>query len=1067
MAAPTVVANKDGTFNVWNQKFSSQQWANKAVAARSQLKKYATTPIVSQWKTKQQYLDESVKAGNVSVDKWWNIISKAWVNIWNTSEFQWSDMAKTFDKTKWKYVEQTTPTPTDWTEWVITPTPEDTTTQTDQTQQQSQTWPQESTSQPWANQQWVVSGNIWWANFWETKQQYLDKKIASWEVRMDQWWNIVNNKSWQVIGNINWVDMTQSAIWQTQPNANAEIQQQQANIQWNKDIDQQKINNIKPDVSLWLSNSPDSPFWNSFWQAWVDAENQLPWFLNERNKVIASWIMLNNSNIKFMSEAKRKDLILKDIIDRQEWWIDPNIEWRYSKTVDNINNLINREIPAYNSDDYFKMIVDGWKIDYNAATWNPELRSARLRFNNLQQYSSMDVNWLTQAIKEWKLNKWWQLWNDLLNKGMWNMLDSAYSSYNMQTQSAVTSYVQWEVSSFSTDKSLESQASTKIDLWTGLDAQISEKIISLMTEDKIPTLASFLAADPDVQDAKKASKATEEEINKLSDEITAFADNIKEKVVEQWWEATDDPFLDAYIQEKTKPFVKRLTQLNGKYRNEIAMLEDASENARTAFEVKEYNKQSEIQWYQFVLWRLDKQKAEETAAKATAQAQSNREKSFWLQQQQFELSKAQTEANIAKIKSETETPTSNWVQTWANNRSSINIDWFDYKVWSTAPWRLWTIWSGKITQLWWDTNTSWLDIDWKIWDELTSPFEWTVSRFWTDKTGNKYVEIQDANWNKLLFNHLSSIWSYQENDLKVWQKISSWQAIWLMGNSGNTKWMNWWDGSHLDLVWFKSDWSRMTIPEIMQFGNNPSWYKWAEDSISIDNVTSYNDKVERREMSADEVNRIWAAKKEVMNNPDSSISDIMARSEWWKAIWDTQSKSLVKFDQAMSQLEAITKQIDWMKTWPIIWSLRNMNPRDTDANVLKAQLQWLVPTIARGIYWEVWVLTDNDVKLYAQTLPTLKWTKAINNWVLAVTLDVLAWWYKNTLTSLAWQWYDVSWLEWTYVNIKRQADQLRELIWMNEVQNTTSSVASPQWVWSLAPTIQQPKINNPYSRMKQ
>jgi hypothetical protein len=40
--------------------------------------------------------------------------------------------------------------------------------------------------------------------------------------------------------------------------------------------------------------------------------------MNERNKTIASSIMLNNQNIKFMSDAKRKDVILRDIIDRQE-----------------------------------------------------------------------------------------------------------------------------------------------------------------------------------------------------------------------------------------------------------------------------------------------------------------------------------------------------------------------------------------------------------------------------------------------------------------------------------------------------------------------------------------------------------------------------------------------------------------------------------------------------------------------------------------------------------------------------------------------------------------------------
>jgi hypothetical protein len=40
--------------------------------------------------------------------------------------------------------------------------------------------------------------------------------------------------------------------------------------------------------------------------------------MNERNKTVASTIMLNNYDMKYMGDAQRKDLILKDIIDRQE-----------------------------------------------------------------------------------------------------------------------------------------------------------------------------------------------------------------------------------------------------------------------------------------------------------------------------------------------------------------------------------------------------------------------------------------------------------------------------------------------------------------------------------------------------------------------------------------------------------------------------------------------------------------------------------------------------------------------------------------------------------------------------
>jgi hypothetical protein len=54
-----------------------------------------------------------------------------------------------------------------------------------------------------------------------------------------------------------------------------------------------------------------------------------------------------------------------------------------------------------------------------------------------------------------------------------------------------------------------------------------------MTDDKIPTLASFLAADEDVQRAKETARETESQINNLSTEIENFADDVKTKVVEK------------------------------------------------------------------------------------------------------------------------------------------------------------------------------------------------------------------------------------------------------------------------------------------------------------------------------------------------------------------------------------------------------------------------------------------------------------------------------------------------------------------------------------------------------
>jgi hypothetical protein len=194
----------------------------------------------------------------------------------------------------------------------------------------------------------------------------------------------------------------------------------------------------------------------------------------------------------------------------------------------------------------------------------------------------------------------------------------------------------------------------------------------------------------------------------------------------------------------------------------------------------------------------------------------------------------------------------------------------------------------------------------------------------------------------------------------------------------------------------------------------------------------------RRKMPKEEVQRLWEEKRKVMTDKNANIEDILKWSSWGRGITDWAREELGKFASALSQLWGIQKQISDMKTWPIVWKLRSMNPRDTDANVLKAQLTALIPTIARGVYGEVWVLTDNDIRLYAQTIPNLKWTENINKWVLAFTLDILAWWYKTQLQSLAGSNYDVSGLEWMYNNIKWQAEALKTEIWIWTTQQQTT-----------------------------
>ena len=109
---------------------------------------------------------------------------------------------------------------------------------------------------------------------------------------------------------------------------------------------------------------------------------------------------------------------------------------------------------------------------------------------------------------------------------------------------------------------------------------------------------------------------------------------------------------------------------------------------------------------------------------------------------------------------------------------------------------------------------------------------------------------------------------------------------------------------------------------------------------------------------------------------------------------------------------------------PIWGKVRKMNPWDKDAQTIKAQLQAIVPNLARGIYGEVGVLTDNDIKNYSQTLPTLTSTEQVRKAVLGITIKSVQRAIENKLKSQASAGRDVSGYLGMYKEVGSVADRL-------------------------------------------
>lgn len=122
----------------------------------------------------------------------------------------------------------------------------------------------------------------------------------------------------------------------------------------------------------------------------------------------------------------------------------------------------------------------------------------------------------------------------------------------------------------------------------------------------------------------------------------------------------------------------------------------------------------------------------------------------------------------------------------------------------------------------------------------------------------------------------------------------------------------------------------------------------------------------------------------------------------------TGAQSMGKAQNVLSQMDGLESTIMGMDTGPITGAFRSANPYDVDQAKLKAQLQAIVPNLARGVYGEVGVLTDNDIKNYIATLPngfnTEDQKKALFNFTKKTVSNSI----ENNLKNYAMAGYNVS-----------------------------------------------------------
>lgn len=156
---------------------------------------------------------------------------------------------------------------------------------------------------------------------------------------------------------------------------------------------------------------------------------------------------------------------------------------------------------------------------------------------------------------------------------------------------------------------------------------------------------------------------------------------------------------------------------------------------------------------------------------------------------------------------------------------------------------------------------------------------------------------------------------------------------------------------------------------------------------------------------------------------DPFISKLLS-SAGGKPITDTFAQQLNKGLAVLGQIGGLQTNIKETNTGPIVGAFRGANPWDTNAQTIKAQLNAIVPNLARGVYGEVGVLTDNDIKQYSKTLPNLKSPDDIRNAVLGITVDLIGKSVKRTLEINAANQKDVSGFVDLYTEMQNTRDSI-------------------------------------------
>lgn len=396
-----------------------------------------------------------------------------------------------------------------------------------------------------------------------------------------------------------------------------------------------------------------------------------------------------------------------------------------------------------------------------------------------------------------------------------------------------------------------------------------------------------------------------------------------------------------------------------------------------------------------------------------------------------------------------------------------------------------TVWGGGDltsqidSQKWSDTNVwKWTNNPWNIMWDSQSQRDYATKLgavwFYNSKNGRTYAVFPTKEtWESALASDLQtklnwwSTWATKNTSL---QDFATWWTWW--PNSGKTN-VNATDNM---IKYLKQNWvsvSNMTnigkidpqlLANAVQYNEGTlgkTWPDWSnvwwtttktikdftDWDISLFNSAKYNPQTDKNKRRVAKYQDYINTVAETQWNPNSEALDLMKISRWWKDLSESGNKVYKDLWTVVSQLWSLKSSIDtyndskwfWDYLSPITWLIANKNPWDTKAQEIKAKLQALVPKVARWVFWEVWVLTDQDIANYIQTLPNIKQTADVQDVIqLALLWTVKASLENAVRTDSAT--YDISGLSGSYTRLNNKIDELnKKVTWW----------ANSNWTWRI------------------